>query len=77
MEYKNGTLGNVIGALSADSFTYGNVSSSFSMLLDKIFFVIEHGRSVRYNHGIYILKSERYTVDMIPMKNEKKLDCKE
>ena len=67
--YENGTLGNVIGALSADSFTSGKVSSSFSMLLDKIFFVIEHGRSVRYNPGIYILKSENYSADIIPIKN--------
>lgn len=67
--YENGTLGNVIGVLSADSFTSGKVSSSFSMLLDKIFFVIEHGRSVRYNPGIYILKSENYSADIIPIKN--------
>lgn len=67
--YEDDTLGNVIGALSADSFTSGKVSSPFSMLLDKIFFVIEHGRSVRYNPGIYILKSENYSADIIPIKN--------
>lgn len=56
---------NVISALDGDSFTYGQVSSPFSLLLDKLFFIIEHGRSVRYNPGIYILKSQMYSVEKI------------
>ncbi|MCI8352360.1 MAG: hypothetical protein HFJ58_01880 [Clostridia bacterium] len=66
--YSNQTY-NVISALDGDSFTYGQVTSPFSLLLDKLFFIIEHGRSVRYNPGIYILKPERYSVGKIPIKN--------
>lgn len=59
---------NVISALNGDSFTHSQVSSPFSLLLDKIFYIIEHGRSVKYNPGIYILKSEKYSVTKIPIR---------
>ena len=67
----NGPNLNVISALSGDMFTYGNVNFPFSMLLDKLFFVFEHGRSVKYNPGIYVLKSETYSVEKIPIKIQK------
>ena len=59
---------NVISSLECDYFTYCRVSSSFSLLLDKIFFVIEHGRSVKYDPGIYILKPYTFPVEKIPIK---------
>lgn len=68
----NGLIYNAISSLIGDSFTNGKVSSPFSLLLDKIFYIIEHGRSVRYNPSIYITKSETYTVDRIPIRNDEK-----
>ena len=65
----NGPLLNVISALSGELLTYGKVNFPFSLLLDKLFFVFQHGRSVRYNPGIYILKSQTYNVEKFPIKN--------
>lgn len=66
-----------ISALNGDSFTYGQVSFSFSLLLDKIFFVIEHGRSVKYNPRIYIVKPQVYPMEMLPIKNNERLIANE
>ena len=58
---------NFISALDSDSLTYSNNTCSFSMLLDRIFHFIEHGRSVRYNPSLYILKNFTSNVICFPI----------
>lgn len=67
---KDNEYNGALSALDGDSFAYGKVSSAFSVLLHKLFFFVEHGRSVKYNPDIYILKSENWSVNVIPFKRK-------
>lgn len=58
---------NQLSSLNSEFINYGITEFSFSQLLEKIFYVIEHGRTVSYNPRIYILKEFKYVVETIPI----------
>lgn len=64
---ESGDFERTLGALDGDFFAYGKAPSSFSILLQKLFFFIEHGRSVKYKPDEYIVKPETCSVKIVPL----------
>jgi len=65
---KNGEyFTNEMSAINSDFINYGTTEFAFGQLLDKIFHVIEYGRTTRYNPSVYILKQFKYSIETFPI----------
>lgn len=64
---QNDILTNELSATYAEFINYAKIDSSFGQLLEKIFYVIESGRSVSYNPRIYILEESSFKAELFPI----------